>query len=60
MTPSEIKSLRTKLGLTQSQFASKLGVSAGTSVSRWECGSRSPSPLALKELRKLEKKKPAK
>ena len=54
-----IKDLRAKLGLTQEQFAAKVGVTFST-VNRWENGRGKPSPLAvrrIKELREgLEKK----
>lgn len=54
MTAQEIKQLRLRLGLTQEQFAHKLGVS-WTTVNRWEHG-RPPSPLANEKLVKLSKK----
>lgn len=41
----EIKELRLKLGLTQEQFAAKVGVTFST-VNRWENGKSVPSPLA--------------
>lgn len=49
MTPSEIKQARLALGLTQQQFAVKLGVTVST-VSRWESGISKPSPLAVKAI----------
>ena len=54
MNAEQIKQLRIRLGLTQEQFAYKIGVSWAT-VCRWEHG-RKPSPLALKALQKLAKK----
>ena len=42
ITPGFIVSLREAMGLTQKQFAQKLGVSKMT-VSRWECGRMRPS-----------------
>ena len=47
-----IKALRTKLGLTQEQFAAKVGVTWST-VNRWEDGKSKPSPLAMQRIRKL-------
>jgi len=59
MKPDEIKSIRESLGLTQREFAQKLGV-APLTISHWETGSRYPSSLAVKAilmLEKIEKKK---
>jgi len=47
-----IKALRAKLGLTQEQFAAKVGVTWST-VNRWENGRGKPSPLALKQVESL-------
>jgi len=55
MTAQEIKELRIRLNLTQEQFAWKLGVTSQT-ISRWECGRFSPTPLALRVLLRLAKK----
>lgn len=41
-----VKELRAQLGLTQEQFAAKVGVTWST-VNRWENGRGKPSPLAL-------------
>lgn len=46
----EIKTLRKKLGLTQAEFAVKLGVAEFT-VRRWEKGVTSPSPMARKAIK---------
>ena len=48
-----VKEIREKLGLTQEKFASRLGISFVT-VSRWEKGKSSPSPLAQEKLNRLE------
>lgn len=48
----EIKEVRQALGLTQEQFAVKLGVTFPT-VNRWENLKTKPSPLALQKLQKL-------
>lgn len=56
MKPRQIKKLRLKLGLTQEQFASRLGVTFVT-VNRWEAGKVAPSSLALRQLKRLEKQR---
>jgi transcriptional regulator with XRE-family HTH domain len=46
MTGEELRQIRTRLGLTQGEFASRLGVWLNT-VSRWEIGERKiPEPVA--------------
>ncbi len=52
-TPQEIKDLRKSLGLTQEQFAWKIGVTS-TVISRWERGESRPSPLAQKAINDLK------
>ncbi|RME60947.1 XRE family transcriptional regulator [Candidatus Parcubacteria bacterium] len=52
-----IKELRAALGLTQEQFAAKVGVTFST-VNSWESGKSKPSPLArrcIEELREETK-----
>ena len=44
--------IRIEMGLTQEQFAAKLGVSFPT-VNRWENKKTKPSPLAIQKLQKL-------
>lgn len=39
-------------GLTQEQFAARLGVTYNT-VNRWERGRMQPSPLALKQIEQI-------
>ena len=51
-----IKSLRTRLGLTQEQFAAKVGVTWST-VNRWENGRGKPSPLAMRQIEELMESK---
>ena len=51
----KIKELRTNLGLTQEQFAAKLGVTF-TTVNRWENNKAKPSPLALQKIEELQNK----
>jgi transcriptional regulator with XRE-family HTH domain len=48
-----VKELRKALGLTQEQFAAKVGVSFST-VNRWENGKGKPSPLAMKRIENLQ------
>jgi len=45
--PEQIRDLRLRLGLTQEQFAAKVGVTCST-VNRWENGKSKPSPMAMK------------
>lgn len=47
-----IKELRITLGLTQEQFAAKLGVTVST-VNRWENDKGSPSPLARRRIKDI-------
>lgn len=53
--PKMIRELRSALGLTQEQFAAKVGVTFST-VNRWENGKGKPSPLAMKVITKLKRK----
>ena len=43
--PDLVREVRQRLGLTQEQFASRLGVTFPT-VNRWENGRTKPSPMA--------------
>jgi putative transcriptional regulator len=47
--PLPIKELRKQLGLTQEQFAQKVGVTYG-SVNNWENGKRTPQPFLVRRL----------
>ena len=49
-----IKKLRVASGLTQEQFAAKVGVTLST-VNRWENSKGKPSPLAMLRIKKLQK-----
>jgi len=44
-----IKELRDKLGLTQEQFAHKIGVTFST-INNWEKGTRTPHPFLFQRL----------
>lgn len=48
-----IEELCAKMGLTQEQFAAKVGVTFST-VNRRESGRSNPSPLALQRLKELQ------
>ena len=50
----QVRAIRKATGLTQEQFAAKLGVTFPT-VNRWENRKTVPSPLALQKLEKLRK-----
>ena len=50
-----IREQRITLGLTQEQFANKLGVTYST-VNRWENNKAKPSPLALRQIKELQNK----
>lgn len=52
MTPTGIKRLRLKLGLTQLAFAKKMGVSFQT-INRWERGKFCPSSLAVEKIKQM-------
>jgi len=46
------QTLGPRLGVTQEQFAAKIGV-AWSTVNRWENGRGKPSPLALRRIEEL-------
>lgn len=48
-----VRRLREQLGLTQEQFAQKVGVTYST-VNHWENGKRAPQPFLLSRLRQLQ------
>ena len=52
--PKMVRELRAALGLTQEQFAAKIGVTVAT-VNRWENDKGKPYPLAMRQLEKLQK-----
>ena len=50
-----VRETRHRLGLTQFQFAQKLGVSF-QSVNRWENGRTQPLPIVLKQIEEVLRK----
>jgi putative transcriptional regulator len=53
MNAEEIKALRYRLGLSQTDFAEKVGANQ-SSVSRWETGEDKPVGTAIKVMQMLE------
>jgi DNA-binding XRE family transcriptional regulator len=49
------REVRTALGLTQKQFATKIGVTY-TTINRCENNNSKPYPLAMRQLEKLQKR----
>ena len=49
LKPAEIRAIRVKAGVSQAVFAEHIGVTTGL-VSKWECGDKRPSRMALKVL----------
>ncbi len=56
--PQSIRDLRTRLGLTQEEFAHAIAVTVST-VNRWENGHAAPSKLAWRAIQALMKKRGA-
>jgi len=54
-TSKMIRQLRAALGLTQEQFAAKVGVTYST-INRWENDKGKPSSLAMLRIKQLQKK----
>ena len=46
LAPPDIKAIRTKIGMTQTEFAASFGISLGT-LRHWERGDRTPHGPAL-------------
>lgn len=53
MEPGALRRLRDGLGYTQARLAALLGVHPLT-ISRWECGTLSPTPVGLRLLHAIE------
>ena len=53
MTKEEIKAVRDRLGMTQLDFAIKLGTTP-TSVCRWEKGDVKPRKVYVKQMLQME------
>lgn len=49
LTAADIRAIREAAGVSQAVFAAHLGVTTGL-VSKWECGDKQPSRMALKLL----------
>lgn len=49
LSPAEIRAIRETAGVSQAVFAEHIGVTTGL-VSKWECGHKLPSRMALKLL----------
>lgn len=49
LSGEEIRAIREKAGVSQAVFAEHIGVTTGL-VSKWECGDKHPSRMALKLL----------
>ncbi len=54
MTPRQIKALRRKLGISQSELARRLAVGR-SAVNNWERGREKPLPIAVKFMELLLK-----
>ncbi len=52
-TSKMIRQIRAAFGLTQEQFATKVGVTYST-INRWENDKGKPSPLAMFRIKKLQ------
>ena len=55
LQPAEIRSIREKSGVSQAVFAEHIGVTTGL-ISKWECGDKQPSRMALKILALIKAK----
>ena len=55
LSAAEIRAIREKAGVSQSVFAEHIGVTTGL-VSKWECGDKQPSRMALKLLALVKNK----
>ena len=55
LSAAEIRAIREKAGVSQAVFAEYIGVTTGL-VSKWECGDKRPSRMALKLLAVVKSK----
>jgi len=55
MTPSEIRDLRTRLGMTQAQLATALGLVRTGTISDWERGRSKPNRTAVLLMKTLRR-----
>ena len=55
MEASQVKALRSQLGLTQEEFASRLGLATST-VQKWEGATARPRGLSLRALKRLARR----
>jgi putative transcriptional regulator len=49
LQPKDIRAIRKQAGVSQAVFAEHLGVTTGL-ISKWECGDKKPSRMAIKML----------
>lgn len=54
MTPADLKTIRSTLGISQAQLAKQLGVTVST-VAKWEQAVHPIPPLAIKLLRTIKR-----
>ena len=52
----DVRAIRTKLGMTQEEFAREIAVTVST-VNRWENGHAAPSKLAWRSVREFARKR---
>ena len=55
MTPSELKTIRLSLGLSQQQLAERLGYKHYTTVLRWELGKNAIPKYVILAINNLKK-----
>ena len=55
LKPAQIRAIRVETGVSQAVFAQHIGVTTGL-VSKWECGEKHPSRMALKMLALVKNK----
>ena len=55
LSAAEIRAIREEAGVSQAVFAEHIGVTTGL-VSKWECGDKRPSRMALKLLAVVKSK----